>query len=105
VQAMGPGYAGIPFLFLTAMSDPRAVVAGKRLGADDYLIKPIDYDLLLATVEARLRQVKRVRAAQQAQLLTVDADALVTRFNLTLAEARVAVALTEGKRRANIADE
>src|SRR5690606_30486081 len=60
VQDMAPDYAGIPFVFLTALSDPREVVEGKRLGADDYLVKPIDYDLLLATIEARLRQVKRI---------------------------------------------
>src|SRR3546814_6836000 len=50
VQAMESDYASIPFVFLTALSDPREVVEGNRLGADDYLIKPVDYDLLLATV-------------------------------------------------------
>src|SRR5699024_8182520 len=46
VQTRGPEYADIPFVFLSAFSDPREVIEGKRLGADDYLIKPIDYDLL-----------------------------------------------------------
>lgn len=57
-----PDLADIPFVFLTALSDPREIVDGKRLGADDYLVKPIDFDLLLATIEARLRQVRRMRA-------------------------------------------
>ncbi|MFY0990526.1 response regulator [Halomonas sp. C05BenzN] len=56
-----PDLADTPFVFLTALSDPREVVDGKRLGADDYLVKPIDFDLLLATIEARLRQVRRMR--------------------------------------------
>lgn len=56
------GYADIPFLFLSALADRREVVEGKLLGADDYLTKPIDFDLLLATVHARLRQISRIRA-------------------------------------------
>lgn len=105
VQAMEPGHADIPFVFLTALSGPREVVDGKRLGADDYLIKPIDYDLLLATVEARLRQIERIRRAQRAAAALVDTDALATRFQLTPAEARVAAALAEGKQPARIARE
>jgi DNA-binding NarL/FixJ family response regulator len=54
-----PDLADVPFLFLTALSAPRDVIEGKRAGADDYLVKPIDYDLLLATIAARLRQVAR----------------------------------------------
>lgn len=98
VQAKGPTHAGIPFVFLSALGDPREIIEGKRLGADDYLVKPIDYDLLLATVHARLRQIGRIRAAH-----TADAAALPTAFGLTPAEARIAVALTEGRPPAQIA--
>ncbi|MBF8221099.1 response regulator [Halomonas sp. 328] len=62
IRARRPDLADTPFIFLTALSDPREVVDGKRLGADDYLVKPIDFDLLLATIDARLRQVRRMRA-------------------------------------------
>lgn len=55
-------YAGIPFLFMSALADRPDVVKGKLRGADDYLVKPIDFDLLLATVHARLRQLQRIRA-------------------------------------------
>ncbi|TDB01805.1 response regulator [Halomonas marinisediminis] len=61
VREQRPHLADTPFVFLTALSDPREVVEGKRLGADDYLVKPIDFDLLLATIDARLRQVSRMR--------------------------------------------
>ncbi|SKB93534.1 response regulator [Sphingopyxis flava] len=54
-------YAGIPFLFMSALADGRDVVKGKLRGADDYLTKPIDFDLLLATVQARLRQIRRMK--------------------------------------------
>ncbi|QYX56448.1 response regulator [Roseovarius sp. SCSIO 43702] len=56
-----PDLAEVPFVFLTALSDPRDVVEGKLMGADDYLVKPVDYDLMLATIAARLRQVARIR--------------------------------------------
>lgn len=96
VQAMGAEFAEIPFVFLTALADRQDVVQGKRLGADDYLVKPVDYDLLLATVEARLRQVARIRRAQRERTTDVSAEALFQRFGLTPAEAKVAIALTEG---------
>ncbi|MGE4322761.1 MAG: response regulator [Sphingobium sp.] len=62
LQSEPDGFADVPFLFLSALADRRQVVEGKLLGADDYLTKPIDFDLLLATVHARLRQVSRIRA-------------------------------------------
>lgn len=96
VRDMGAELAGIPFVFLTALSDPRDIVAGKRVGADDYLVKPIDYDLLLVTVQARLRQVRRIRAAGPAGTPDVDAQGLVERFGLTPTEARVAAGLARG---------
>lgn len=58
----------IPFVFLSALADPREVIEGKRLGADDYLVKPVDFDLMLATVEARLRQIDRIRAQTNSEI-------------------------------------
>jgi len=56
-----PHLADVPFVFLTAHSHPEEIAAGKWAGVDDYLIKPVDFDLLLATLHARLRQVERIR--------------------------------------------
>ncbi|HTM79197.1 MAG TPA: response regulator, partial [Devosia sp.] len=85
-HAKGPDHAGIPFVFLSALADPREVVAGKRLGADDYLVKPIDYDLLLATVEARLRQIARIQSSRRNARNSSDDQALFTSWGLTPAE-------------------
>ncbi|MBI6629112.1 response regulator [Pontibaca salina] len=63
-----PELAAIPFVFLSALSEPREVVEGKSLGADDYLVKPVDYDLMLATIAARLRQVGLIRSRHDAEL-------------------------------------
>ena len=56
-----PMFAEMPFIFLTALADRERVLAGIKSGADAYLTKPIDYDFLLATVDASLRQVGRIQ--------------------------------------------
>lgn len=48
-----------PILILTARDDERSVVRGLRLGADDYLIKPIKVIELLARIEAVARRIGR----------------------------------------------
>lgn len=68
LRAERPELNTAPFVFLTALSDPREIVEGKRQGADDYLVKPVDYDLMLATVAARLRQVDRIRSRHDAEI-------------------------------------
>jgi len=57
----------VPFVFLTALSDRGAVIEGKSAGADDYLTKPIDFDLMLATIKSRLDQVRRIRTTLDAK--------------------------------------
>lgn len=49
----------VPFVFLTAFGDRKTMLDGRRAGADDYLVKPIDYDLLIATVESHLANARR----------------------------------------------
>ncbi|GLQ53083.1 response regulator [Devosia nitrariae] len=58
-----PSLGDLPFIFLTALADRRDVIAGKAAGVDDYLTKPIDFDLMLITIAARLDQLARVRGA------------------------------------------
>lgn len=103
-QQADPSYADIPFVFLTALSDSQEVVKGKRLGADDYLIKPIDYDLLLATVDARLRQVGKIRASISQAPHKIDEQKLTQQFALTNTEIRVILALSEGLSVAEVAN-
>src|SRR5690625_716646 len=57
----------VPFVFLTALNQREEVISGTRSGADDYLVKPIDYDLLLANIEARIGQARRMRALHRQQ--------------------------------------
>lgn len=61
-------FADIPFVFVTALADRTDVIEGKARGADDYLTKPVDYDLMLATIKARLDQIERLRAQHRSAL-------------------------------------
>jgi DNA-binding response OmpR family regulator len=45
-----------PVLMLTAKASAADTVSGLRLGADDYLAKPFDMDVLVARIEALLRR-------------------------------------------------
>ncbi|KPQ06957.1 MAG: Response regulators consisting of a CheY-like receiver domain and a winged-helix DNA-binding domain [Rhodobacteraceae bacterium HLUCCA12] len=90
-----PHLAHVPLIFLSALSMTESVIRGKRAGADDYLTKPIDYDLLLSTIEARLRQSAQARGTNARSagvgrhllrtlsvgLLILDADGRLTETN------------------------
>lgn len=60
VREKHPSLAEIPIIFLSALANNDDVIAGLKGGADDYLTKPIDFDMLVTRVEARLRQAERM---------------------------------------------
>ena len=46
----------VPILMLTSRSSKNDIITGLDAGADDYLIKPFDYDILIARIEALTRR-------------------------------------------------
>jgi DNA-binding response OmpR family regulator len=56
---IAPRLGRIPFVFLTAMTDRDNELRGRRLGADDYVTKPIDFEMLYTIINARLAGVAR----------------------------------------------
>ena len=54
-----PGAGGDPVLACHRAD----IIAGKLAGADDYVVKPVDIELLVASVEAQLRLAARMRSA------------------------------------------
>ena len=64
-----PELADLPFVFLSALADRKDIIAGRQLGADDYVTKPVDFGMLLAMVESRLRQVTRMQTRKQRHLV------------------------------------
>lgn len=48
----------VPVLFLTALGDTRDELSGFGAGADDYIVKPFEYEILMARVKAMLKRVQ-----------------------------------------------
>ncbi len=59
VIGLAPRFAKMPFVFLTALSDRDNELKGRQLGADDYVTKPIDFDVLATIIAARLNGIAR----------------------------------------------
>jgi len=76
------GDAALPFtpvIMVTALTDPKDVVAGFEAGGDDYLTKPIDAQALSARVKSMLR-IKSLHDTVQDQAQQLE------RWNATLEE-------------------
>jgi DNA-binding response OmpR family regulator len=56
---LAPRFSRMPFIFLTALTDRDNELKGRQLGADDYVTKPIDFEMLAAIITARLAGVAR----------------------------------------------
>jgi DNA-binding NarL/FixJ family response regulator len=58
---IAPRLGHMPFVFLTALTDRDNELKGRQLGADDYVTKPIDFDVLTTIINARLAGVARTK--------------------------------------------
>jgi DNA-binding NarL/FixJ family response regulator len=54
-----PQIGKIPFVIITALSDRTNALEARRLGADDIVVKPIDFEILHTIINARLAGVAR----------------------------------------------
>lgn len=64
----------IPIIFLTARDLPRDKVTGLDTGGDDYLVKPFDFEELLARIRALLRRGVSTQVQPLLQLDTLSLD-------------------------------
>ncbi len=51
----------VPFIFITGLNDVVLMRAGKEMGVDDFLVKPIHNENLLATIRGRIRRYEQMR--------------------------------------------
>jgi light-regulated signal transduction histidine kinase (bacteriophytochrome) len=88
-----PTMRDIPVVMLTAVEDRDAMIQGLSAGADDYIAKSSDFELLRARVLAQIRrkQFGDENRVIREQLLRVEMEALEARSAKELAETRAAL--------------
>ena len=82
----------IPILFMTAKDDIMSKQKGFKLGIDDYMVKPVNFDELIMRVGALLRRANIMEERKMTVgNLSLDADAMTT----TLDGEEIALTLRE----------
>ena len=81
----------IPVIFLTAKSDVKDRVKGLKLGAEDYIVKPIEIIELVARVETVLRRFRKTETLLNVYDITIDTLSRIVKkegqvINLTVKE-------------------
>jgi two-component system response regulator MprA len=84
----------IPILMLTARDAVADRVTGLRSGADDYLVKPFDFDELLARIEALLRRARAAETPAGSREILRFADLIVDLTGRTVTRGERTIHLT-----------
>lgn len=104
-----PALRDIPLLLLTSLDARQAMIEGINAGADDYIPKSSDFDVVRARVRAALRrkQFEDENRDVREQLLRKEIEAAEARAQRELAETRAALLteLRESEERVRIAAE
>ena len=95
-----PKNAATPFVFLTAKGEKTDQRTGMNLGADDYLVKPVSRDELIASVEARLMRKSQQRP--NFDVLLANPEKLLV-LGVSPREAEVLLWIVQGKTNEDIA--
>jgi DNA-binding NarL/FixJ family response regulator len=95
--------AHLPFVFLTGWSEREDVRTGMNLGADDYLVKPVEPADLLAAVATRLRRRRQTGPGRAAAAADATPAALAPALGLTPREAELLSWVVQGKTNPEIA--
>jgi DNA-binding NarL/FixJ family response regulator len=90
-----PRTAGIPLVFLTARGQKNDFRTGMNLGADDYLVKPVQVEELLQAIKTRLR--RRQQSVPSAKARGEPSPAMLIELGLSPREADVLFWLAQGK--------
>lgn len=90
-----PRTADLPVIMITARSDTGATVEALAAGADDYVAKPFDFDVLEARIERTLARSARISELKRA---VAALDARIAARAMELGEARTELAVTRADR-------
>jgi two-component system KDP operon response regulator KdpE len=89
----------VPIIMLSALGSDENVIEGLNLGADDYIVKPVDVEELIARIRALLRRTSRSNPTERNHrepiftydYLVIDFD----KYEVTVAGKKVKLSPTE----------
>lgn len=61
----------VPFIFLTALGQKDNVVKGVNLSANDYLVKPIDFDLMIAKIKEKTSNAIKLQSFHNSNIKNI----------------------------------
>jgi DNA-binding NarL/FixJ family response regulator len=97
----GADYAKVPFILLTERACRDSELAARRLGADDCLPKPIDFEMLSVVVKNRLRHTAVKRSASKQAHLTAREKVVLTWVGRGKTSSEIALILDLSERTVN----
>jgi two-component system alkaline phosphatase synthesis response regulator PhoP len=89
-----PDFEQTAIIFLTALSDEKSEIEGLKLGADDYIAKPIKPELLSTRISAALRRFRK-DDEQDNKLTFGDLEINKTKFTVTYQDNEILLAKKE----------
>lgn len=54
-----------PIIFMSCLSDSEVIITALKNGGDDYMVKPIDYSVLMARIDTIMRRMQRENTAEE----------------------------------------
>jgi DNA-binding response OmpR family regulator len=85
-----------PVMLITGKSDPKGAVRAYQAGADDVILKPFHFEVLVARIASRLARVRSTRALRDDNAAL---DARIVAKAIAMGELRDRLASSEAERR------
>lgn len=89
-----PDFENTAIIFLTALSDEKSEIQGLKIGADDYVGKPIKPELLATRISAALRRFKKDEDQEEKSSFG-DLEINKTKFTVTYKDQEIILAKKE----------
>jgi DNA-binding NarL/FixJ family response regulator len=100
-----PSLAPVPVIFLTAKGQLEDIRFGKEMGADDYLVKPLEPEDLLASVHGKLARFERLARLRPSPTDHEPDSWPPLGYDLTPREREVLALMAEGFMNSEIAEQ
>lgn len=67
----------VPFIFLSALGQKENIMKGANLSANDYLVKPIDFDILIAKIKEKTLNAAKVQETHKSNIQNLKSQIAV----------------------------